>query len=291
MKKKINIGYLIFDIFNVIFLIALSIICLYPIWYCMVASVSDPSAIARAGGMMLLPEGFQTLAYKAVFSNEDILVGYANTLFYVGVGTVLNLILTMIAGYVLSRKRLLLSKQMNLYVTITMYVSGGMIPIYLVIRSLGLLDSRMVILLVGAVSTFNVMMARTYFYSSPDALEEAARVDGAGELRILFSVMLPLAKPIMAVLALYYAVGRWNEWFNAMIYLTDRSKFPLQLILREILLQGNVEGDGSGAADVAQIGENIKFATIVVATLPVLCVYPFVQKYFVKGVMVGAVKG
>ena len=291
MKRKINASDIIFDSCNTILLLFLAIICLYPIYYCLVASLSNPTELAAAGGFMLWPHGVQFEAYRSVFANEEILTGYLNTLFYVGVGTCLNLVLTVMGAYVLSRKRLYLKRFLNLYVTLTMFVSGGLVPLYLVVKGLHLLNTRLAIVLTVAVNTYNMIMARTYFQTIPASLEESARIDGAGELKILFSIMVPLSGPIIAVLALYYAVGHWNSWFREMIYLSDRSKYPIQLFLREILILNEVSAASQDfSADKMPIAESIKYATIVVATVPILCVYPFVQKYFVKGVMIGAVK-
>lgn len=292
MKRKLTVGGAIFDTLNVIVLTFVALICLYPIFYCLVASLSDPTALAASGGFMLWPKGIQLEAYKSVFANHEIFSGYLNTFFYVIAGTFLNLILTLIGAYVLSRQNLTLKRFLNLFVTLTMFISGGMIPLYLVMKGLNLLDSRWGIILVTAVNTYNLIMARTYFSTIPASLEEAARVDGAGEIRILFEIMIPLAGPIIAVLGLYYAVSHWNSWFNEMIYLSDRGKYPIQLFLREILILNEVSAASQDfAADKMPLAESIKYATIVVATVPILFVYPFVQKHFVKGVMVGAVKG
>jgi putative aldouronate transport system permease protein len=292
MKRRLTAGDIIFDTINVLALSFMAILCLYPIYYCVVASISDPNALAAAGGFMLWPKGVQFGAYKSVFANKEIFTGYMNTFFYVIAGTVLNLLLTLMGAYVLSRSKLRLKRFLNLYVTLTMFINGGMIPLYLVMKGIGLLDLRAGIILVTAVNTYNLIMARTYFSTIPASLEEAARVDGAGEIRILFEIMIPLSGPIIAVLALYYAVIHWNSWFNEMIYLSDRAKYPIQLFLREILILNEVSSASQDfAADKMPLAESIKYATIVVATVPILCVYPFVQRFFVKGVMVGAVKG
>ena len=256
MKRKITVGGAVFDTVNVIMLTFIALICLYPIYYCLVASLSDPTALAASGGFMLWPKGIQ--------------------LFYVIIGTFLNLALTLVGAYVLSRQHLTLRRFLNLYVTLTMFISGGMIPLYLVMKGMNLLDLRLGIILVTAVNTYNLIMARTYFSTIPQSLEEAARVDGAGEIRILFEIMIPLSGPIIAVLGLYYAVSHWNSWFNEMIYLSDRGKYPIQLFLREILILNEVSAASQDfSAD----------------KMPILFVYPFIQKHFVKGVMVGAVKG
>lgn len=292
MKKyKLTLGDITFDIINTIVLLILTVVCLYPIYYCVVASISDPTAMTASGGVMLWPKGLQFEAYKAVAANKEIVSGYLNTLFYVIIGTLLNVVLSIMGAYVLSRKHLLLKGFLNMYVALTMFVSGGMVPLYLLVKGIGLLNSRWAIILVVAVNTYNLIMARTYFSTIPASLEESARIDGASELRILFSIMVPLSGPIIAVISLYYAVGHWNSWFNEMIYLSDRSKYPIQLFLREILILNQVSAASQDfSADKLPLAESIKYATIVVATLPILCVYPFAQKYFVKGVMIGAVK-
>lgn len=288
-KRKVS-DY-IFDTINVLVLVALSIVCLYPMYYSLMASFSNPVKLMESGGILLYPKGFHLGAYEAVFSNKEITSGYLNTLFYVVVGTAINVILTLMGAYVLSRKGLYLKRQLNLFVVITMFVNGGLIPTYLVVKSLNLLDSRWAIVLPVAVNVYNMIMARTYFGTIPDSLEESAKIDGAGEMRILFQIMIPLAVPIIAVITLYYAVARWNSWFNEMIYLNSRSKYPIQLILREILIQNDVGSMMQDySADKLPIADCIKYATIIVATVPILCIYPFVQKYFVKGVMIGAVK-
>lgn len=293
MVEKRTIGSILFDIFNVVMLVLLSFVCLYPILYVLFASMSDPSEISRTAGLLFYPKGFQLEAYKAVFSNNDIVSGYLNTLFYVVVGTSLNMVLTVFGAYVLSRKEFKLRNILMFYITITMFVNGGLVPSYLLVKNLGILNTRFAILLTGAINVFNLIMTRTYFSTIPDGLTEAAKIDGAGHWRILCSVMLPLSTPILAVIGLYYMVGHWNSWFNAMIYLSDRDTWPLQLILREILIL-NESGSmmqNATTIDKLPIAENIKYAVIIVATVPILCVYPFLQKYFAKGVMVGAIKG
>ena len=291
MRYKRKASDIIFDTVNILFLTLLGICCLYPIYYSLMASMSDPVKLMESGGVLLYPKGFHLGAYESVFRNRDIATGYMNTIFYVVVGTGINVFLTLLGAYVLSRRGLYLKRFLNLYVVVTMFVNGGLIPTYLLVKNLHLLDTRWAIILPVAVNTYNMIMARTYFGTIPDSLEESARIDGAGELRILFQIMIPLAVPIIAVITLYYAVSHWNSWFNEMIYLNDRGKYPIQLILREILIQnevGTMMQDYS--ADKQPVADCIKYATIIVATLPVLCIYPFVQKYFVKGVMIGAVK-
>ena len=235
------------------------------------------------------PLGFSLAAYKKVFSNSSIYIGYANTIFYVVVGTTVNIIMTCIAAYVLSRKQFMLRRFFTLMFIFTMYFNGGLIPNYLLIKGLHLIDNRLALILPGAISTFNLMIMITGFEGIPKSLEESARIDGAGDWTILFRIIMPLAKPTIMVILLYYAVGHWNAWFNAMIYIRDASKRPLQLFLRDILTR-NQMGAMTGQTDIEDVGQTIKYATILVSTAPILCIYPFIQKYFVQGVMIGAVK-
>lgn len=302
MKKTINKNKIktsksenIFQVFNNLFMFVLSLIMLYPVWHVLMASFSDSNAILGYGGILLKPLGFSTNAYVHMMKNPMIIRGYINTIFIVVVGTALNLVFTAIAAYVLSRKDVYFQKHLMLFIIITMYFSGGMIPTYLVYSKLYMLsDSYLAILLPGLINAFNLIILKTSFASVPTSLEESAKLDGAGHWRILTSVILPLSKAALAVMVLYYAVEHWNSWFRASLYLNTRTKFPLQMILREILISNDTTSmstGGSAIEDQQAIGETIKYAVIVIATIPILCVYPFLQKYFVKGVMVGAVKG
>lgn len=301
--RRESVGERIFNGFNIAFLIFLSICMIYPLWHVVCASLSNPSYIASYNGMLLMPVDINgsfsatISAYKQMLTHPLIVPAYANSIFIVVVGTTINIILTSICAYVLSRKKFKLKKALTGFVMFTMFFHGGMIPTYVIVADvLGLRDSYLSLILPGAISVYNMIVMRTSFEGLPESLDEAAQVDGAGHLRILFQIVLPLSKAIIAVMILYYAVAHWNSWFNASIYLRDRGKFPLQLILREILLQNDVSSMGgnasaSAASDVADIGETLKYATIIFATIPILCVYPFLQKYFTKGVMIGAVKG
>ncbi|MCK9477942.1 MAG: carbohydrate ABC transporter permease [Firmicutes bacterium] len=285
---KKSIGEKIFGVSNYTFLILLSIITIYPFYYVLCASLSDSYAVLAKGGLMLYPVGFNVGAYALVFLNNNIVVGYANTLFYVFAGVSLNIILTMFAAYCLSRRTMPFKRFFMLMITFTMYFSGGLIPNYLLVKSLGLLNSRLALILPGAVATWNVIILRTYMLSIPNSMEEAARIDSANDLNILFRIIAPISIPAIAVNILFYAVGHWNSWFPAMIYLQDKNKFPLQLFLRQILIQADV----SDMADYATepIAENIKYATIIVSIIPILFVFPFLQRFFVTGMMVGAIK-
>lgn len=260
-------------------------------WYVLVSSFSDAYAIA-SGQVKLLPVGFNLNAYKLVFSDQNIWSSYGNTIFYVVVGTIINLIMTTLGAYPLSRRNLHGRNFVMAFIVFTMFFSGGLIPAYLNIRELGLFDTRWALILPGAVNAFNLIVMRTFFQSIPDSLIESAKIDGAHDFKVLWKIVLPLSMPVLAVMTLFYAVGHWNSWFSAMIYLQDRSLFPLQLILREILIQSSAQNMLTNATqdEVHRISESIKYATIIVATVPILMIYPFLQRYFVKGVMIGALK-
>lgn len=291
MKIKETPDERIFDIVNIILLLALVFVIVMPVWHVVCYSFSDANRVMATNGLLLLPEGFSLESYQAVARNPNIFTGYRNTIFIVIVGTLLSLLLTLMGAYVLSRKGFLWNRLLSLMVVFTMYFSGGMIPFYLTVRTVGLDGSIWSLIIPSAISTYNMIIMRTAMASVPASMEESATIDGAGHFRILFSIMIPLTKATLAVIALYYAVSNWNAWFNAMLFLRDKSLYPLQLILREILVQNDTTMMSAGMGeDQFLIGETIKYATIVVATVPILCVYPFLQKYFVKGVMIGAVK-
>lgn len=290
--KKMRFSEKVFQTFNVLFLLGLLVVMLYPLWYIVVASFSNNTAVIQAKGMMIWPKEFTLAAYREVLGYKSIWTGYRNTLFVVIVGTTLSIVLTAIGGYFLSRKNVYFQKYIAVAIVFTMYFSGGIIPFYFTVQKLGLDGSLWSLILPTAISTYNLIIMRTAFANVPDALEESAKLDGARHFTILFRIMLPLCMPTIAVLILYYAVAYWNGWFNASLFLTERSTFPLQLILREILLYNTGDAASAAAAvDKEDISETLQYATIIVSTLPILCVYPFLQKYFAKGVMVGAVKG
>ena len=294
MKYRKSAGERTFDTLNCLLMIILILVTLYPCYYVLVASLSDPSRIYEGSGMLLWPKGFVTGAYKSVLSYTQLWVSYANTALYVVSGGFLSTLITVMTAFALTRKGLPFKNLVMMLILFTMYFSGGLIPTFIVIRNLHLVDTRWVVILLPLINTYNLIITISYFKWLPYELEEAAKIDGANDYRILFQVMVPIAKPIIAVITLYYMVSLWNSYFNEMIYLTSRSKFPLQLVLREILIQNDtasVGGAASNAGDVQSYAENLKFAVIVVSTVPILCIYPFVQKYFVKGVTIGAVKG
>jgi putative aldouronate transport system permease protein len=229
-----------------------------------------------------------------VFSTPHVLSGYLNTTFYVTTGVTVNMLMSCLGAYVLSRKRLYIRRPLTLGIVFTMYFSGGLIPFFLVVRGLGLYNSRLALILPVAINTWNMIIIRTAFSQIPVSLEEAARIDGANDFTILFRVIIPVAKSTIAVMVLFYAVQHWNAWFNAMIFLRNRSKYPLQLFLREVLLSGSLNNVNTTALsddfDNVLTLNLIKYCTIVISTAPVLCIYPFLQKYFTKGVLIGSVK-
>ncbi|MEN6316112.1 MAG: carbohydrate ABC transporter permease [Clostridiaceae bacterium] len=293
MLIKKTTGDRIFDCFNTLFMILVMIVTIYPLLYVAFASLSDGVQLMAHAGALYKPLGFTLAAYKAVFSNIYILTGYRNTLFIVIAGLAVNLSLTSLGAYALSRKSLKFRKPIMLFIIFTMYFSGGLIPSYLLVKGIGLYNSLWALIIPGSINTFNLILMRTAFEAIPASLEESAKIDGAGDFTVLLRIIIPLSLPTIAVMTLYYGVGHWNAWFNAMIYLRDKVKYPLQLILREILIQNetaSMMGD-IDTTDQGNVAESIKFATIIVATLPILCIYPFLQKYFVKGAMIGAIKG
>lgn len=307
MKKeklsKTKINNRIFNFIVYALLIFLAVLMLYPLIFVLSASFSDPKAVA-GGEMLLFPIRPTLEGYKYLLQYEEIWAGYMNTIFYVFFGTILNLAATLPCAYAMSRNDLKGRKYLMIFFMVTMYFSGGMIPGYLNIKSLGLLDTRSVILINGLVSTFNLIVARTYFMTSiPWEIQEAAVIDGCNDFQIFNKIVFPLSKAITVVMALYYGVGRWNSYFTEMIYLKDRGKFPLQLFLREILTKSTfaktamADGMSFSAEQMmalikqADTANMIKYGVIVISALPMLIVYPFLQKYFEQGVMIGSVKG
>lgn len=288
-------------VFNAIIYLLLGfmlVVVVYPLYFVLLASVSDPTYV-NSGTPLLYPRGFTLMGYSRVFADNRIWIGYANTLLYAGAGMLLALCVQLLAGYALSRKDLPGRGIFMALFVFTMYFGGGLIPFYLVVKGLGLVNSRLLMIMLGCTSVYNIIIIRSFFSTTlPQELQEAAFIDGCSNQRYFFSIVLPLSKAIIAVIALYALVAQWNAYFNAMIFLTDRSKYPLQLYLREILLTAKtysdtsmVGGDPEAAAKMEQMVEVIKYGVIVVSTLPVIAIYPFLQKYFVQGVMIGAVKG
>lgn len=293
MVEKESRGSRIFSVLNYLLLAVIGVVCLYPFLYVVFASFSDPNQFIRHNFTILwMPTGFSTEAYKHVFTG-DLGRGYLNTLFYVVAGTAISMFFTFLGAYVLSRKGYLLKKPLTVAIMFTMYFNGGMIPFYLWINQLGMIDTRWAILLPTALNTYNMIVMRTAFASVPESLIEAAKLDGANDFTCLFRIIIPLSRATVAVVLLFYAVARWNEWLPATMFLRSRELYPLQILLREILLTSSADAivsTGGESTNVTALAEIIKYATIVVSTLPILVVYPFVQKYFVSGVMIGGVK-
>lgn len=293
--KTAGIKDKIFIICDYALLILVCLIVIFPLLYVVSASFSDPGAVVN-GKVWLWPVNPTLKGYQAVFKNPKILLGFLNSFFYVIVGTTINIVVTVACAYPLSRKEFAARNAISALVVFTMYFSGGLIPTYLLVRNLGLLNTRWALLLPVALSPWNMVLCRTYMVNSiPDELYEAASLDGCSPFGYLTRVVVQLSKPILAVLVLYYGVGHWNAYFNAMIYLKDQDLWPLTLFLREILINSVVDPtmltDVSAAEAARGLTDLLKYAVIVVASVPMLCIYPFVQKYFVQGVMIGAVKG
>ncbi len=294
MKYKKSILETGFDFFNCVLMILLVIATLYPCYYVLVASMSDATRIYEGSSLLLWPRGFSVEAYKQVLEYKPLWIGYANTLFYVSVGATISVLTTVMTAFALTRRGLPFKNVIMFAILFTMYFSGGLIPTFLVVKGIGLYNSRLAVIIPPMIATYNLIITISYFKGLPYELEEAAKIDGANDYTVLFKILMPIAKPIIAVIALYYMVSLWNSYFSEMIYLSDKSKFPLQLILREILIQNDtasVGGSASNVGDAQTYAESLKFAVIVVSTIPILCVYPFIQKFFVKGVTIGAVKG
>lgn len=283
------------DLVLAVFLTLLATVMLYPMLYEVFVSFSEAGELVKSRGILLHPLGFTLDAYKIVFGIRDILTGYANTLFVMVFGLAVNLLMTSLGAYFLSRKsdRVKLQKPIMLMILFTMYFSGGLVPTWLTVKNLGLYDTRWALILPTAVNTYNMILLTSYFRSIPESLEESVRMDGGGHFTILFRIILPLSKPAMAVMFLYYGVSHWNSWFNAMIYLRDSSLYPLQLILRNILVEGSALNTNSfsvSAMNYEEMEKSVKAAMVVVSTIPFLLIYPFLQKYFRGGLMVGSLK-
>ena len=297
MKIKKSLGGRIFDVVNHLFFICIIVVCILPIWHVVCASFSDATWVMSKSGLILRIKGFNLNGYKMVFQNKDIWGGYLNTILYCIATTVIGLLVTVLIGYVASRKELLWSNAIMLFASFTMIFNGGIISSYIInTQFLNLYNSCWAIILPSCFSAFYLILIRTAMLSVPESLIESAKLDGASHMVILFRIMLPLIKATLATIILYYMVGQWNSWFSAAIYLRDRSKFPLQIIIKEILISGDVTSTTNVSAadygsELVLYKQLIKYCTIVVSTVPVFVFYPFIQKYFEKGVMVGAVKG
>lgn len=275
---------------NYFFITLIALVCLYPMLHVLAASFSDPIQLIRHRGILLWPTGFSSRGYEVVLNNPNILTGYQNTLFYVLIGTSINMFLTPLGAYALSRTGWPFRKVFVFMFVFTMYFNAGIVPTFMLVKAYGLINSRWAIILPVAVNTWNMIVMRTAFAGVPIELQESAYLDGASDLRILYQIYIPVTKATMAVMVLFYAVEHWNSWFTSMIYLNNSSKYPLQMFVRDILLF-----DGAGGltedANAIYLKGLTKYAVIIVAVVPILCVYPFVQKFFVKGIMLGSVKG
>jgi putative aldouronate transport system permease protein len=287
---------LLFDIANVAMLTGAFILVLYPLYFVVIASISNPDKI-YAGEVWLLPQGVTFDGFRRIFSSEMIWRGYANSILYAGLGTLISVALILTSAYALARKDLVGGKVIMLLLIFTMFFGGGIIPTYLVVKQLGMLNTVWAMVLPGAVGVWNVIIARTFYQLSiPDQLREAAFIDGCSNTRFFFQFVLPLSKPLIAVMVLIHVVGNWNSFFDALIYLTDEKMYPLQLVLRNILIQSDVATTGSMITDIQsyaaqqRVAELLKYGVIIVSTAPLLIIYPFLQKYFVHGTLIGAIK-
>lgn len=293
--KKRSKSDLLFDIFNYILLTCAALVVLYPMYFIIIASFSDPDYI-NTGRVVFWPKGFNILGYQKIFENTKIWRAYSNTIFYTLVGTLINIVLTMLFAYPLSRRDFSCRKFFTFFMMFTMYFQGGLMPTYILMQKIGLYDTPWVMVLLPAINVFNVIIAKTNIQNNiPEELYEAAAVDGCSHFKFFCQIVMPLSKSIVAVLVLYYGVAHWNEFMNGLVYLRDEGLYPLQLVLRGILVQNQASADMM--ADIESMleqqkaAELIKYGLIIVSALPVLVIYPFLQKYFAKGVMVGAVKG
>lgn len=297
IKKKIQLspGDRVFITINYLFLSLFFIIVLYPLIYILSSSFSSTDAVI-SGRVWLLPVEPTLLGYKAVFKNPQVMTGYANSGFYTIFGTMINVVMTVLAAYPLSRKDFYGRGMIMMLFTFTMLFSGGLIPTYLLTKNLGMIDTRWALLIPNAMAVLYVIIARTYFQTTiPDELYEAAELDGSSDIRFIVSIVLPLSSPILAVMALFYSVEHWNSYFDALIYLKTAGLYPLQIILRNILIQNEIQMNMMADIDAMMkfqgMADLLKYSLIVVASIPVLIIYPFVQKYFVKGIMIGSLKG
>lgn len=293
-KEKWN-SDTVFNIVHKLSMIFTFIIFAWPIWFIIIASVSNPYAITN-GEVWLLPKGFQLDGFLKIAENKELFIGYKNTIFYAVFGTIINIVMTICAAYPLSRMNFWPRKFLTIMFIFTMYFGGGMIPYYLQVKNLNLINTFWAMIIPNALNTFNVLLLRSSFmYSIPKSLEEAACLDGAGSLSLLTKIYLPLSKATLAVLVLYYAVGHWNNYMSALLFITDKKLLPLQSVIQEILSTSDYMSRGSlNAAAVVEMMRTsgvIKYGVIIISTIPVMLIYPFVQKHFVKGVMIGAVKG
>lgn len=293
MKIKESMGSRIFTGINAVFMLGVMFVTLYPLYNIAITSISSGQAVMQ-GQVKFWPVGVNLLSYKMIFDDPNILPAYKNTIVYTVVGTAINLTMTMMCAYPLSRRYFFGRGFFTVYIVITMFFSGGMIPLYLVVQNLGMIDTIWALVLPAAISSYNMIIMRTFFSNIPESLFESAYIDGANDLQIFVSIAIPLSLPIIATMVLFYAVGHWNSFFSALLYINTKSKLPVQIILRNLVISGELANQNSSlgaSSDFVAIDLTFKYSVIMLTTLPILMVYPFVQKYFVKGVMIGSLKG
>lgn len=288
---KRSLGEKVFSVFNAFFMVLLMLVTIYPLWYVLVSSISSPIAVA-AGWTALFPRGITFASYQKVASIPNIWTSYGNTVFYSVIGTAISMAFTILGGYALSKKRLYGRKVFTFIIMVTMWFGAGMIPTYLNFKGLGLLDTRLGVLLCYAINTFYVILMRTFFENVPDSMEESAKIDGANDWQVLMSIYLPISVPALATLTMYYFVGRWNSYFWSMLLIKTQSLVPLQVLLKRLIVEVSFTvNDSVDMSANTMTEQTIIYATIVMAVIPMLVLYPFIQKYFIKGIMVGAIKG
>ncbi len=292
--KKIKLGDRLFDVLNTLFLVTIFLVTVYPLYYIVIASFSEPQMVLT-GGVTLFPRGFQLESYKLVFKNNEIITGYLNSIFYTVLGTVVNLAFTLLAAYSLSRKDLKGRKFFTLMFAFTMFFGGGTIPTYMLVKSLGMINSVWALVIPNAISVWNLILCRNHFeVNIPGELLEVAQIEGCRNFYFFRKIALPLSGSLIAVMTLFYGVGHWNSYFQPMLYLTDKAKYPLQLVLKNILVSSQPDATLAGLTnrvELYQQTEMLKYALVVVSSLPMIMLYPFVQKHFVQGIMVGSIKG
>jgi putative aldouronate transport system permease protein len=298
MKKRIFLGDFVFDAVVHIFIILICAACVLPFIHVIMCSFTKPEILRSYKGLNLWPRGFTLRGYELVFKNKELLNGFRNTIIYVAIGTSITVVVNTLAAYALSRKNVMWSRQLLLFASFTMLFSGGLIPFYLLVQKLGWINTLWAVTVPGAVNVWYLIILRTSFKALPDSLEESAKLDGANDFRILVSIIVPLSMPVIAFIILYCVVGHWNSWFNASIFLQKRALFPLQLLLKEILISNDTTKminqaamPGINLLAIDRFRPLVQYCTTVVATLPIICAYPFLQKYFIKGVMIGSIKG
>ena len=280
-----------FDFANDLLMLLVIFLTVFPLYYCLIVSVSDGAAVTR-GDVVFYPVGVEWSAYRAVFGNSQILGAYGNTILYTGVGTCVNIFLTSLCAYPLCRPRLRGRRLFNALFAATMFINGGMIPMYLQVKALGLMDSLWAVVLPTGINTYNMIIMRTFFSAIPEDLHEAAEIDGAGQFQTFVRVILPLSETILATMALFYAVAHWNSYMPALLYLNSMDKMPLQMVIRKMVVDSDIASMTTSAASETLLTENkIKYAVVIISVMPMLAAYPFLQRYFVKGVMIGSVKG